>query len=533
MANVWASQGMVSSGHPLASQAGLCVLNRGGNSVDAALAMAFAAIVVLPGQCGAGGDAYALYSAPDGSVTAVMGSGALPATYTEDRLHTVQDRLLPLRGAQSVTVPGAVGAYLTLHRRFGRLGLPEVMAAAIRLACDGFLVDDALAASLALYAEALTADPALQERFYPAGTPLGIGDVLRQPELANLLRTLAAGDADAFYRGAVARAIERRVAAGGGFLTQADLARHSTRVERPLTHRVGAYTVMVPPPPSSGVVLLEALALLAGDSWDYAWRSRPEAVHRMIEALRWSFYDLRRDLGDPDFEGNPASNLLAADHLERRRSAIREDRSPLPEPFDGGISIMDGDTASLVAADAEGGAVGLIHSLGLEFGSLVYVAEGGFFLNNRGGRSFNRVNGHPNQALPKKRPLQASHTYVVQTEGQTVVVGNTPGGDGQAQWNLSILTDLLWAGRTPHEAVSLPRLTISPGADAHSLGESERVVLESRFSSRIWAELGRRGHQVRVVGPFEGGGAAHVLQRRPTGWVGASDPRGMGQTLGF
>ncbi len=533
MANVWASQGIVSAGHPLASQAGLCILHRGGNAVDAALAMAFATIVVQPGHCGLGGDAYALYSAPSGSVTAVMGSGGLPAAYAEDRLNTAHDLLLPLRGPQSVTVPGAAGAYLTLHRRFGRLDLSHVMASAISLASDGFLVDDALAASLARYEEALAADPALRQRFYPAGVPLRTGDVLRQPELADLLRALAAGDADAFYRGAMGRAIERRVAADGGFLSHADLAEHRTRVERPLTHRVGGYTVMVPPPPSSGIVLLEALDLLAADSWDPEWRSRSEPVHRMIEALRWSFYDLRRHLGDPDFVGDVAQKLLAADHLQRRRSAIHEGKSVLPEPVDGGFSVIGGDTASLVAADADGGAVGLIHSLGLEFGSLVYVAEGGFFLNNRAGRSFNRVHGHPNQALPKKRPLHALHTYVVQMEQQTVLVGNTPGGDGQAQWNLTILTDLLWAGRTPSEAVSLPRLTISPGTEAHSLGESERVVLESRFSPRIWAELGSRGHQVRVVGPYEGGGAAHVLQRRPAGWVGATDPRGVGQTLGF
>jgi len=530
-ANVWARRGMVSSGHPMASQAGLEVLHRGGNAVDAAVATALATAVVMPNMCGFGGDVYALYSEPGGQVFALVGSGALPLSYDEARLTSTMADRLPLRGPQSVAVPGALDAYQTMHDRFGRLSWADVIYPALGLARDGFLVDSVLAQDLLDNQTALGRDASVRERFFSDGRPLSEGALLCQPELAELLEAVLESGRSVLYQGPMAEAISRTVKAGGGFLGREDLEAHRSRWERPLALNIDRYTVWASPLPSAGVVLLEALAMVERGGFDSDWRNQPERVHRVIEALRWSFYDRRARLGDPDFVDFLAETLIEPTHIDRRLAYLGGHKAKLP--FSAQDPVSEGDTTSLVAVDGDGGAVSLIHSLGLAFGSGVYVPAGGFFLNNRAGRSFNRIPGHPNQALPGKRPMHTLNTYLVQEHGKTLIVGNTPGGDGQPQWNLTILMDLLWGGQSPREALARPRLTVLPGTDMHTLAESERVVLESRFSPKVWSDLAQRGHAIQVIGPYAGGGSAQVIRRVNEGFLGASDPRGIGQTLGF
>lgn len=527
--NLWASRGMVASGHALASQAGLFVLRQGGNAVDAAICAALALSVVMPDMCGLGGDAFALVRMPSGPTEAWTGSGALPWDYDEAALPASSGRYLPLYGEMSLTVPAALDLYLDLHRRHGRIPFGAVLEPARELARDGFLVDPRLELSLREHQERVARDPGAAARFYPENCPLGAGEVLRQPELADTLAAISQNGRDAVYAGALGEALVRRVRSGGGFLSARDLKTDPVRRAEPLGVDFFGHRVLATPLPSAGPILLEALALLASDPIDRDWRRRPALVHRVVEALRLSFYDRRARLGDPD--RGEAAALLKDPHLERRRRQIGEGRAAIP--FDPAEGLKAGDTSSLVVMDGEGGAVSFIHSLALPFGSGVYVREGGFFLNNRAGRSFNRVPGHPNQAQPGRRPMHTLQTYLVERDGAVWAVGNTPGGDGQPQWNLSVLLDLIAGGRTPAEAVSLPRLTVSPATDVHTLSDPEAVYLESPFGPAVWEDLGRRGHTVRVVGPFEGGGSAQVVVRRGHGFVGASDPRGVGQTAGF
>ncbi len=515
----------------MASQAGLGILHRGGNAVDAAVATALATAVVMPEMCGFGGDAFVVYGEPSGQVHALVGSGALPQSYDESRLVSTDPDRLPLRGAQSMAVPGALDAYQTLHQRFGRLSWADVTYPALGLARDGFLVDSSLARELLTNQLDLVKDPAVRHRFFPKDRPLAEGELLRQPELSEFLESVLEFGRASLYQGPMAEALSGTVRAAGGFLGVEDLETHHSRWERPLALAVGDYTVWASPLPSAGVILLEALALMARGEVDAQWRNRSETVHRVIEALRWSFYDRRVRLGDPDYVDFLAETLLEPTHLDRRLAQVHRSKAKIP--FSPQESSSGGDTTSLAVVDGDGGAVSLIHSLGLAFGSQVYVKRGGFFLNNRAGRSFNRIPGHPNQARPGKRPMHTLNTYLVQQNAKTVVVGNTPGGDGQPQWNLTILMDLLWGGQSPAQAVALPRLTVMPGTDTHTLEDPERVVLESRFSPNVWSDLQARGHVVELAGPYGGGGSAQVIRRTDNGFVGASDPRGIGQTLGF
>lgn len=522
---IWGPNGMVASGHPLATSAGLATLARGGNAVDAALAMAWVTGVVMPDMCGLGGEAFALVADPHQAPEAWLGSGILPRGFREELLPPGE--LLPLRGGASVTVPGAVSLYFALHERYGRLEMKTVAEPAVTLARRGFPVDRRLKTSLQDFASVIGADPVVAARFYPEGQALEEGAQVVAPELADALDEVVKSRGQTLYRGALGNAVVEAVKRSGGFLSLEDLAQHRTEKAEPLTLDWQGWTLAVPPAPSAGVVLLEAFGIVDPDTISPRWRESGAEVHRVIEALRLAFADRRGYAGDPAVVNFAAEELLSDSHLAQLRGRIGASALPIP------TALTPGDTTSMVAVDGEGRMVSLIHSLALAFGSGVFVKEGGFFLNNRAGRSFNRLPGHPNQAVPGKRPMHTLVPWMVLRGEEPVIAGNTMGGDGQPQWNLMLLLDLLRGQVLPGEAVSLPRLTVMPATDAHTLTQPTVVSLEARFSPEVLGELERRGHRIKVVGPWAGGGSLQVVQRLRGGWAGASDPRGGGQTQGI
>ena len=500
------------------------MLWRGGNAVDAVIAMAFATGVLMPDMAGLGGEAFVLYHAANRDITAYLGSGRLPQGFDGSRLPP--SLTLPLHQGASISVPGAVDLYWRLHQSGGRLPWADVVGPAYRLADEGFPVDSRLAASLHDMAGLQNQAPSCQHIFFPDGHPLKEGMLLRQPELAKTLNIIKEQGRDGFYRGDLAHYMVEAAAKSGGFLDYSDLNAQETEITTPLSFSFGPYTIYQTPPPSQGIVMLEALAIL-GSNFPPDWRRDGAKVHQVIEALRWAFYDRREYLGDPPWHHFDPYQLLTEEWINKRRAGIGYRASRIA------TALTHGDTTSFVAADAQGHVVSFIHSLGLPFGSHVYVPQGGFFLNNRAGRSFNRITGHPNQAIPGKRPMHTLNTFLVARDDHFYLAGNTPGGDGQPQWNLTILLDLLQAQCLPHEAVSAPRLSIGPATDAHTLGEKPHVLMESRFTPGVIDNLQQRGHDVRVIGPLQGGGSAQIIMRTRGNWVGASDPRGIGQTLGF
>ncbi len=522
--SVWARHAMIATGHPLATQAGLSILHHGGNAVDAAVAAAFATGVVMPDMAGVGGEAFVLHQGPRQEVRAYVGSGPLPQGFDESKLPKAL--MLPLHQGPSISVPGAVDLYWQLHQKEGRLSWRDIIEPARRLALDGFPIDVRLAQSLQESQYLKEQAPSCQNLFFPYGQPLTEGQLLRQPELARTLAILQDKGREGFYRGEIAHYIVEAVKQAGGFLDYNDLSGYETEVTIPCSLAFGPYTVYQTPPPSQGIVMLEAMAIL-GSEFPHDWREDGAKVHEVIEALRWAFYDRREYVGDPLWHSFDAYALLSPEWIEKRRAGIGFRASPI------NTELKAGDTTSLVAVDEEGHVVSFIHSLALSFGSHVFVPQGGFFLNDRAGRSFNRIPNHPNQAVPGKRPMHTLNTYLVTHLDEFYVVGNTPGGDGQPQWNLTILLDLLLAHSLPHEAVQAPRLTVGPATDVHTLNESSYVLLESRFAPHVIENLRKRGHAVQVIGPLQGGGSAQVIKRVNGNWVGASDPRGIGQTMGF
>lgn len=580
---VWARNGLVATGQPLATAAGLAVLARGGNAVDAALAVAAVTSVTMPEMCGLGGDAFALvYDARTRTVTAFNGSGPAPMAATVERYRAAGHTEMPFEGWWSVAVPGAVGVYLEMHARFGSRPLEELWAPAIRYAREGFPIDARLAANIAAGADKLARDPAAAAVYLAAGPRPRPGTILRNPDLARSFERVLAGGAETFYKGELARAIGDASRAAGGLLTAEDMAAFEVEVYRPLVTTYRGYRVFETAPPSQGLILLEMLNLLEG--FDLAGKSPtdPDVVHLLVEIKKLAFADRNAYLGDPRFVKAPVDRLLSKAYAARRRRDLDLERAN-NAPAAGEV---DGDTTSFVVVDAEGNAVSFIHSISALWGAGVMARGTGILLNNRAGRGFVLSEEHPNGLAPGKRTMHTLNTYLVTRapaaadadgtpapaaataasraadartagggpatpsagaragdggadgdglgDGELVLVGNTPGGDGQPQWNLQVLVNVLDFGMDAYRAVAAPRWTSFPGTDPISLKAPLELRLESRFPAETAAELLRRGHVLRGVGPWAAGGSAMLIRVLDRGvYEGAADPRDGGVALGL
>lgn len=537
--------GAAASAHPLATSVGLAVLQDGGNAVDAAVAMAAATGVLLPAMSGPGGDAFILvHDAALGRTTALMGSGQAPRAATRqayiDRGHGPR---MPLFGALSVAVPGAVDAWFTALRLFGTRPAAELFAPAIRYARQGAPLSRDAADHIASSAARLAKNPAAAAIFLkPDGTAPAPGDTLVQSDLAGTLEELANHGPDAFYRGDLAAAIVRCMEEEGGLLSAEDLAGQGTEVAEPLSVNYHGYRVVAPRLPSQGLILLEELAIAEGFDLAAMGFGTADAIHYMVESKKLAFADRLAYAGDPRFVNVPLSGLLSPRyaavrgfHIRAETTVERLPKAPRGNPwaFEGPA---EGDTTSFVVVDAQGNAVSFIHSLSLAFGSGMVVPGTGILLNNRAGRGFTLEPGHPNVIAPGKKTMHTLLCYIVLDEnGRPYLVGGTPGGDGQPQWNFQTIVNILAFGLSPADAVTVPRWTSSPGTDPATIDQPVELRIEDRIGADIIAALTARGHVVRAVGPWAAGGNVQLIRVDQTTGVrtAVSDPRGGGSAAGY
>ncbi|QFG27427.1 gamma-glutamyltransferase [Actinomadura sp. WMMB 499] len=519
---------MVASNHPAVSRAGADVLDAGGNAVDAALAMAALSWLALPGQCGLGGDAFVLLRRPDGTVTAFGGSGfgpdgGDPGFYREHGLAAV-----PLDGARAVAVPGAVAALAALHADAATRDLPRLWAPAADLAERGLPCTHKTRADVLERRAALARDPGTADVFLPGGAPPRVGAPLRQPDLARTLRRVAA-DPASFYTGDLAERAVRALVDGGAPFSGAEWeATAEPLVGDSLTCRYGGAVVHQTPPPTPGWMVLQQARLNDGRLSALPWLSA-EAVGRAAGAARLAFADRFAGCGS---DNGRWRELLAEDALAAARDRL--DAGDVPAAPAPPVPV-DGDTTSMVAVDADGTAVSLIHSLAFTFGARMTVPGTGIVLNNRLGRGAYLIDGHPNEVRPRRRPLHTLNAWLVTDDrGGLRHVGNTPGGDGQVQWNAQLISHLLDHDLDPATAVAAPRFTVHPGSDADVIGQPPELRAESRLGAARLEALRELGHDVRVQGPWAAGGGAQVVSvYADTGVLaGASDPRQDGVALG-
>ena len=528
--------GMVASGHALASQAGVRIMQAGGNAIDAAIASAAAVGVVEPAMSGVGGDGFILiFDAATGRPYGVNATGPAPARATRERY--LERGGIPMHGMLSVSVPGLVDGWLLAQRRFGKLDLAQVLAPAVELCERGFPVSHKLAAALAAEHESLAADAAAGVVFAPRGRPLHAGELLVQRDLGITLRRIAEQGRAAFYEGEIARRIGQASRAHGGVLDEDDLAAYHARWDEPIHVDYHGHRVYEMPPNSSGHVLLQALNLV--ERFDLAGMGcmSADGIHLMVEAIRLAFADRERYVADPDWIDVPLDRLLGKDYAQQRAAAIDLARTT-PGVGPGSLLGADqaGDTTCLCTADGEGNAVCLLQSIQTAFGSCVVAAGTGVLLNNRM-TYWHLEADHPNVLAPGKRVRHTMNPVIVTRAGRPVIVCGTPGADTQVQTNLQLLTGAIHFGMTPQEAVEAPRWRSLQNPMESTIPHTceDRLDMETRFPPVVREALESKGHHIHGVGPWGGPGNAQFIGIDPATGVlsGGSDPRRDGYAVGF
>ena len=553
---VMGRNGMVCSGQALASEAGIATLRRGGNAVDAAMAVAAALNVTEPGMSGVGGDGFIMVyrrggtnadPALGGTVEVVNATGAAPLAATRQAYGDG----IPMRGIRSVSTPGLVDGWLEAHARHGRLPLEQCLEPAIGLAQDGFPVSHVLAGYVAEVPE-LVRFPSSAAVFAPKGRPLQAGEILVQRDLAQTFRAIAREGRAAFYEGPIARAVVAASEKAGGLLSVEDFARHHARWQAPIATDYHGYRVLESPPNSSGHVLLQELNLVERFDLEKLGCNTAEAIHVMVEAKRLAFADREQYMADPEWVDVPIEGLLSKEYAAERAKLINParamtnveagdpwpytGRAPRPMPVAAGGRSGGGDTTCFAVVDGEGNAVCQIQSIQSAMGS-GFVAEGtGILLNNRM-TYWHLEEGHADSLEPGKRVRHTMNTAMVFKDGGLFLVHGTPGADTQVQTNLQVFTNIAHFGMTVAEAVEAPRWRhIGKGTESTvPHGEADQLNLEARFPEDVREGLRRLGHPVNVIGDWAGSGnEVAILVDRVNGALhGACDPRRDGYAMGY
>ncbi len=502
---------LVATSQPLATQAGVDAMRRGGNAVDAAVAAAVTLTVVEPNNNGVGSDAFAIVW--DGqTLEGLNASGRAPALMTRDRYAGMSS--MPSLGWESVTVPGAVSAWVALSERYGRLPFADLFEAAIGYARQGFQVGPKTAGYWKL-AEATYADyPAFVEHFLPAPGP---SERFRRPDLASTLSLIAESRGAEFYEGRLAEAMSACAQAEGGPLRAADLAAHRADWVTPVAQPYGRVSLHEIPPNGQGLAAQIALALLAeGGAASF---TTVEGVHRQIECMKIAVRAAFDHFADPDAMRLTPADLLEPGSIARAAASIGTHAADLPP-----VALPVGhDTVYLCTADGEGRMVSLIQSNYLGFGSGVVIPGTGIAMQNRG-LGFSLDPGHPNCVAPGKRPFHTIIPGFVTEDGAPRLAFGVMGGHMQHQGHFQMVQRIFDHGENPQAASDAPRWHVFPDFS---------VGLEPGFPEAIAAGLSERGHRVRYVAEEHVFGGAQLILRTGDGYVAGSDHRKEGQAAGF
>jgi gamma-glutamyltranspeptidase / glutathione hydrolase len=517
--------GVVASEHPLASQAGASILARGGNAVDAAIAVNAVMGVVAPMMNGIGGDLFAIvYEASSGQVHGINASGCSPAALTIDRLRAQGITAMPQIGIHSVTIPGAVAGWSMLSGRFGTLQLADVLAPAIGVADTGFPVSEITAAEWNGSATLLQATEESSRVFLPGGWAPQVAQMFRNPDLATSYRALAENGRDAFYRGSIAQRILNCSERHGGALTAADLAAYDAEWVTPISTTYRGWTVYELPPNGQGIAALMMLNLVEHAPIGSYGHNSAEALHTLIEAKKLAYADMARYVCDPAFHDVPVDAMLSKAYAAQRFRQIDPARAN-PEVAPGTLPTHGSDTTFLSVVDRAGNIVSLIQSNFANFGSGLVPEGTGFALQSRGGL-FTMDASHPNALAPRKRPL---HTIIPGfMEGGSLRAGfGIMGGWNQSQAHVQFVSNVVDHGMNIQAALEAARVTkiTFVGRD---------VIMESRVPESVRHTLADKGHEIDLQGSFSnlvGGGQSVMRDYTAKVNYGASDPRKDGAAI--
>jgi len=519
--------GAVSAGHPLAAQAGLRVLQDGGNATDAIIAMAGVLAVVRPHMNGIGGDAFGIfYNGETGEVTALNASGRSGALATPEFFAVAELDRIPSIGPLSVSVPGAVAGWIDAHDRYGSMNFAELLSTGIDYARNGFAVSSRLAQDFEEQGQNL--NDAGRDLYLPNSNPPKVGSLLRNPQLANSLEIVADQGKEGFYNGSIAQKLSAFITEQGGYLRQGDFASHTSTWVTPLRGDYLNHEFVVMPPNTQGVTQLALFEMAKSHDLASMTQNSADYLHTLVELKKLAFADRDRWVADPNSANVPVDQLLDADYLKNRAQLINMSvAAESAEPGFGdeihaepnGNRSDAGDTVFITAVDQWGNAVSWIQSNFAGFGSGLLDEATGILLHNRGAL-FTLETGHPNQVAPDKRPYHTlSPTMALYPSGEFAFTLGTPGGDSQTQTILQITHNMLVFGMTPQQAIEAPRF--------RSLG-GLRLAIEDRVSEEALLDLRQRGHLLNLVEGWTATfGGAHMIHHDPETGVltAAADPR--------
>ena len=531
---VMARNGAIATSQPLATAAGLRVLQSGGNAIDAAVTAAAVLAVVEPTMNGAGGDLFAIvYSAKTKKVHGLNASGRAPAAATLDEFKKRGLQRIPVRGELSVSVPGVVDGWHELLSKHGTRTLGQALEPAIRYAREGYAVSEIISEQWKSVENLLARDPHAAAAFLTNGKAPAPGDVVTNPKLAASLEIIAKEGRDAFYKGAIAKAIADDMQRRKGLLTAKDLADHRSDWVEPLSTTYRGYEMLELPPNTQGIAALEMLNILEGFDLKSLGHNSAAYLHLMVEAKRIAFADRGAWLADQ--AATPAQALermLSKDYAAERRKEIdlqkaAKEYKPLaipgrPTPGEGDDPVGRGDTIYLTAADSDGNVISLIQSIYETFGSGIVAGDTGIVLHDRGAL-FSLDASHPNALAPGKRPFHTLIPAMVMKDGTPWVSFGVMGGDMQAQGHVQVLANLVDFGMNIQEAGEAPRFRHSGSG----------VALESAFTQDARAGLTTRGHKPITSPGVFGGFQGIMIDPKTRVIMAGSDPRKDGMAAGW
>lgn len=522
---VYAPKGIVATSQPLASAAGLAVLQRGGNAIDAAVTAAAVLSVTEPMMTGIGGDMFALiWLAKEQKLVALNASGRAGSLMTrEELIKRGRTRTIP-RGVETITVPGALAGWQTLLKTYGTITLASAIAPAIRYADEGFVVTPIIADDWVGQAGLLARDSAAKATFLPNGKAPVAGDFFRNPDYARTLREIARDGPSTLYGGPLGQRIVARVKALGGFLTIDDLRKNAPTWVTPMSVPFKGYRLWELPPNNQGIAALEMLRILEPYDLLAMGHNSPAYLHHLIEAKKLAYADLTRFVGDADHLVMPPQRMLEDAFINERRTHI--DAKKAQTRTDPGPLRTSSETIYLTVADSAGNMVSFINSLYDEFGSGIVAPGTGFALHDRGA-GFTLDPDLPNTVAPGKRPF---HTLIPAFVTKTNANGtHSPfmsygvmGGAMQAQGHVQVLLNMLVFGMDVQKAIDVARFRHLNGL---------QVALEAPITDEVRAALKSMGHEITDERRTQFGGAQAIV-RLPKGYVGGSDPRKDGMAVG-
>lgn len=532
---ILAQNGMAATSQPLATQVALDILKKGGSAIDAAIAANAVLGLVEPASCGIGGDVFAIvWSAEEQKLYGLNGSGRAPQSLTIDYFMEKGMKYVPLYGPLPVSVPGCVDGWFKLHEKFGRLSMEDILQPAIDYGNNGFPVSEVIAYEMASSYEGHKDQPGFAQTYMPSGRPPVKGEVFVNQDLANTYKQIAQGGRDAFYKGSIAKTIDRYMKKHDGFLSYEDLASHTSNWVTPVSVNYRGYDVWELPPNGQGTAALQMLNILEGFDIGEMGFGSAEYLHVLTEAKKLAYEDRAKFYADPEFNKIPLETLLSKEYASQRRNLMSPDKAADTYPA-GDMEIETGNTTYLTVADKDGNMVSFIQSIYSEFASGMVPDGLGFVLQNRG-QMFNvQDRNHANALEPGKRPFHTIIPAFITKEGKPWVSFGLMGGAVQPQGHAQIVVNIVDFGMNLQEAGDAPRMRHrgSSQPTGSKMTNGGTLYLETGFEPETLRELRKKGHRIGFgVGMFGGYQAIGVdLENRV--YTGASESRKDGQAAGY